>query len=358
MNRFTSQYLNILRVFSAFGVLLVHCRFTFFSADTLLSPYLNFGHMMVIIFFVLSGYVIAFSADTKNENMKQYLIDRFSRLYSVIIPALIFTFIIDSIGRFLYPEYYDLHLNANGNYYIRYLIVFLNLNQIWQWSSLVSTNGTFWSVAYEFWYYIFWGIIMFIPNKLVKTVLILLTALLIGPKIIVLMPCWLVGVAIYYIYKKENTNEKYMHVNIARILFYVSFILMLCLLFSIIEFPFKQYFPNGKPPLFFSSNFLNDYLFSAVVAANIYFSSRSNFNVLSDKIIKPVNFLSNGTFTLYLFHYPLVVFFSIFIPYDHTSLPQVIGVMLLIFFLLTISGDYLERSRFWLKAKIIKVFGY
>lgn len=358
MNRFTSQYLNILRVLSAFGVLLVHCSLPFFSADTLQSPYLNFGHTMVIIFFVLSGYVIAFSADTKNKSLKQYTIDRISRLYSVIIPALIFTFLIDALGMYLSPDSYKWHLNLHGNYYARFLIGFLNLNQIWWWSSIVSTNGTFWSVAYEFWYYIIWGIIIFIPNRTLKILLVVVTLLLIGPKIIILLPCWLAGVGAYYLSKKEQAGIYYLSQQASRLLFLLTTAVLILYLLHIIPEPFEQYFPSSKPPLFFSSNFINDYVLSILVAANIYFCSSSRYPVLPDGMMKPVNFFSSGTFTLYLFHYPLVIFCSICIPYDHNSLLQVLGMMLLIFFTLTISGDYLERSRFWLKEKMVAVWGY
>src|ERR1700748_246533 len=96
MNRSTSLYLDLLRVIAAFGVVFVHADQPWFSNDLFVRPEL--GHRLVMIFFVLSGYLIAFTVEKKDKGAKQYLIDRVSRLYSVVVPALILTFLFDSLG--------------------------------------------------------------------------------------------------------------------------------------------------------------------------------------------------------------------------------------------------------------------
>lgn len=50
------------------------------------------AHASVIVFFVLSGYVIAATVERKRElglTLREYYIDRFSRIYCVLIPAVI-----------------------------------------------------------------------------------------------------------------------------------------------------------------------------------------------------------------------------------------------------------------------------
>lgn len=351
MNPFLSFYLNFLRVYAAIGVLVFHCTFYFFSERTLSSPYLsiNLGHKMVIIFFVLSGYVIAFSAEKKSHNLQEYLSDRFIRLYSVIIPALIFTLLIDRTGMYFAPEAYAKHLNETGNYYVRYVIALLNLQQNWTLASKVSTNLPFWSIAYEFWYYVFLGFALFIKNRTVKIGAMAGLLLFTGPKIVLLLPVWLVGVGLYYVHKKLTFRPNQ---TVIWILFLLSFILLNLYVFNVLPTPFPQYFPNGKPPLFFSSDFINDYYLSMIVGANIFLSILIDITVLSNAFTRFIQYLANGTFTLYLFHYPLLVFCSVFIPYDKQNLLHVLLLLVAQFIALTCIGHALEKSRFAIKAAL------
>ena len=57
------------------------------------------SHAGVVLFFVLSGFVIAWSVNKSEElTWRIYSVDRFSRIYSVLPIAILFTAIIDSIG--------------------------------------------------------------------------------------------------------------------------------------------------------------------------------------------------------------------------------------------------------------------
>ena len=58
-----------------------------------------------MVFFVLSGYVIASTVERKRElgiTLNSYYLDRFSRIYSVLIPAIILTVLLDAIGAQLF----------------------------------------------------------------------------------------------------------------------------------------------------------------------------------------------------------------------------------------------------------------
>src|SRR5476651_1385848 len=112
MNKSTSLYLDFLRVIAAFGVLLVHANLPWFSSALFLRAEL--GHKLVMVFFVLSGYLIAFTVDKKNKGPEKYLVDRISRLYSVVIPALILTFVVDSLGERINFSFYLDKINT-GN---------------------------------------------------------------------------------------------------------------------------------------------------------------------------------------------------------------------------------------------------
>lgn len=99
--------MDLLRGLAAFGVMTFHVR-TFVLADynvlhnpsilTLLMYLITSrGYQFVIIFFVLSGFAIGSSVTrgiTSNTfSWRQYWIHRLTRLWIVLIPAMILTFI-------------------------------------------------------------------------------------------------------------------------------------------------------------------------------------------------------------------------------------------------------------------------
>ncbi|HTC84425.1 MAG TPA: acyltransferase family protein, partial [Rhizomicrobium sp.] len=97
MKKELSVYLDILRVLAAAAVFLSHLSWLEISGGFLwqLQPY---GHPAVIVFFVLSGYLIQYSVAARENRLADYAVARLGRLYSVVIPALILTYIFDRIG--------------------------------------------------------------------------------------------------------------------------------------------------------------------------------------------------------------------------------------------------------------------
>src|SRR5438105_11577903 len=65
------------------------------------------GYPAVMIFFVLSGYVISYVASEKENTLSDYATSRLARLYSVLIPAIILTFAADSLGSVIDPHLYE-----------------------------------------------------------------------------------------------------------------------------------------------------------------------------------------------------------------------------------------------------------
>jgi peptidoglycan/LPS O-acetylase OafA/YrhL len=89
MNRSFSVYLDVVRFTAAFLVYLYHSNQRFLSEAIL--PASHYGHSSVIVFFVLSGFVIAFVTDTKEFRLPAYAASRISRVYSVTVPAIVLT---------------------------------------------------------------------------------------------------------------------------------------------------------------------------------------------------------------------------------------------------------------------------
>jgi peptidoglycan/LPS O-acetylase OafA/YrhL len=113
-----SDHLGLIRGLAAITVLIYHIRYRFFfDYNDVTDPnwfsfsfytLSSFGHDAVIVFFVLSGYFISasvFRDQTAGRwSWKRYLVNRFTRLYLVLLPALLLTALWDSLGLDFYSD--------------------------------------------------------------------------------------------------------------------------------------------------------------------------------------------------------------------------------------------------------------
>ena len=334
MDKVRSLYLDFLRIAAAFYVFIYHFGYEqmgkelYFSND---SFKVFFGlqgltsHYFVIVFFVLSGFLITMSVSKPGITFRSFMVARLGRLYSVLIPALLFSFLVAFILiRFnLVPVELVKH---TSNPLLRFVLNLFFLAQSWSLYATPPFNEPFWSISYEFMYYLLIASTL-INNRSKKILFIIIVLLLAGYKIILLAPAWFIG---NFLYKIRDKNHLGLIVNI--ILFAVSSAL---LTFFVIN-PYKLPLARGVEDnmlfgnaLFHAWNFRSDYLFALLFSLNIFTLfgiSKNMLNVLNEKIIKVAEFtirpLSNCSFTLYMFHVPLLYFFASILPYDKTSYLQ------------------------------------
>ncbi|WNC93309.1 acyltransferase [Paraburkholderia sp. FT54] len=125
----------------------------------------NYGHTAVIVFFLLSGYFVGGSVLRQVESgtwsWQRYLTERLSRLWIVLIPALLLTMFWDRLGIALVggPFYlgtegtFDQQINVAshlGSATLACNFAFLQTLACGTYGS----NGPLWSLANEFWYYL------------------------------------------------------------------------------------------------------------------------------------------------------------------------------------------------------------
>ncbi len=93
-----SFFLDFIRITAALLVLYGHAVIIFYD-DVNNNPFAvsNMKHFAVVLFFVLSGYVIGYTTKLNNRGLIQFAVARLSRLYSMVFPALIFSFFIKCI---------------------------------------------------------------------------------------------------------------------------------------------------------------------------------------------------------------------------------------------------------------------
>lgn len=177
VNAKRDDILDLLRGMSALAVLVGHTR-NFFLLDyaqiTTPGPitqlfYLLTGlhHQAVIIFFVLSGYFVGGTVITsmraKRFSWSQYTQARMTRLWVVLIPALILTLLFDTLGRYWNPSAYEgayreifvqgpsIDVPASLDFLTFFgNVLFLQTIKV----PVFGSNGPLWSLAYEFWYYL------------------------------------------------------------------------------------------------------------------------------------------------------------------------------------------------------------
>src|SRR3954471_10064213 len=95
MKRDVSAFLDLTRILAALTVFLGHLSFPQFGGQ-MLSAFGEQRHSAVIVFFVLSGFVIAWAAE-RDGSAREYTLNRAARIYSVALPALALSWAIDHL---------------------------------------------------------------------------------------------------------------------------------------------------------------------------------------------------------------------------------------------------------------------
>ena len=107
MTRGLSIWLDALRVWATIVVVFSHVAYPRFTrGDYIFIRELNLGSDSVIVFFVISGMVIAYAAG-RDARLSIYAFNRLTRLLSVLVPALVLTFAFDQIGHRIGPDAYS-----------------------------------------------------------------------------------------------------------------------------------------------------------------------------------------------------------------------------------------------------------
>jgi len=312
MNKTTSVYLDLVRFLAAFTIFVAHANYDRFTGGMPYSQYyFNLGNDAVMVFFVLSGFVIAYVANGKENSIDTYFISRFARLYSVVLPALILTVTLDYFGSQIEFELY------NGDWYetsypvARFLANFFFVNELWFLSIRPFSNGPFWSIGYEFWYYVLFALAFFL-KKPIKYILITMVCVLIGPSILLLMPIWLMGVIVFKITSTRDIPESFgwllLMLSIFGYLFYRVNGGQEYILEHTINIVGTEFYEN----LHWSKFFTSSYIIGTFVSMNFvgFVAVSHRFEKFFSLLSKPIRYMASYTFALYLLHYPLLQFFS------------------------------------------------
>lgn len=193
MNPSMSIYLEAARVVATMIVLLGHGKI-FYRPLAELCDVTNPGRDAVIIFFVLSGFVISWCGHERDRTAAQFAVNRAARVYSVALPAVLLSLLASALtshatGQPLDYQWRKLWL---------YLPVYLSfVGSLWTLNEVPPSNFPYWSLNFEVWYYILFAVVCY-AQGVWRWALAGLVLLVMGPGIIALLPLWLAGSLLYF----------------------------------------------------------------------------------------------------------------------------------------------------------------
>jgi peptidoglycan/LPS O-acetylase OafA/YrhL len=221
MQKHKNLDLDAIRWISAFMVVVGHARgmlmpdpdsVSMGPAQKVFYLLTGFPNEAVIVFFLLSGYLVGGGAIAKvrrgSFDVASYALARFSRIYLVLVPALLLTLILDVIGigffnsSGIYSDSKTFHELTQGSFEDRLTVGnffgnLLNLQQVEM--PVFGSNSPLWSLAYEWWSYVFFGVACWVIQTrrrsamLVAAVLVALAVFVFAPKFGIYFGIWLAG---------------------------------------------------------------------------------------------------------------------------------------------------------------------
>ena len=311
-----SDYLDFVRGLAALMVICGHVRgIMFVNGNDLAHPgrltkalyfATSLGHQAVMIFFVLSGFLISGSVlkayQEERWSWRWYLTNRLTRLYVVLIPALVLGAFLDRMGISCFGTR-GIYGGRGGDFVVQVPVAsHLTLkafvgNALFLQKILVPTfgsNGPLWSLANEFWYYIVFALLLMTILGKGKTVRSagLIGAMLIGIGMGIQMSLyfliWLMGVAINFMPQIKRGMRALMTAALIAVL--------LALLAS------KYLNQTGS-----------DFALGLASTVLIYALLQTTAPSVGKLFARMAHRLANMSYTLYVVHLPLIVFISAWI---------------------------------------------
>ncbi len=316
--------LDVLRGLAALYVLIGHARWllwegfiegfklhpeTYSFFDTVLAYGFSafaYGHLAVMLFFVLSGFVIHYSSyqkflQTNTFSVKQYLFKRFKRIYPPFIIALLITWCLDTIGKHMGYTIYSGNtefsiINSSIHCDLSFATLLGNLCMLQTLITPVwGSNGPLWSLMYEWWFYLLYIPIFFLNKRHPVSTVYLTGGIFIlslcepihfykWSNVLKYFFAWYFGVLAADIYMGRIKDKKIL----ATLAAYIILIL------------YVGVFIAGREQM-------NDH-FAALVFVVIMYGGLHFYTRL--QIFKPIKHLSDFSYTLYVIHFPIIVLLS------------------------------------------------
>lgn len=297
-----SLALDLVRALAALVVLIGHAV----QLGHYKGPYpfsTQFQHNAVIVFFVLSGLVIAASIDRARKSpagltLTGYAVARAARLLPVALPALAISLAVMVIDALIAPVAIFAE-DARGVPASEWLFALLFLSESYQTG--FAPNPPYWSLCYEVWFYALFAAATFLSGWKRLLWLIVLAAIA-GPNVLLLLPVWLIGVALARLPIVRN-------VPLPLAAAFVALALASLFASTLISRPIYLAIYTFVPwRMGFSIYAISDFLLGIALALGF-----AGLRTLTldrgawlERMAGPIRYAANMSFSLYLLHWPLL----------------------------------------------------
>lgn len=370
-----SGRLDAFRCLAAYAVVYGHTRALFLESVTpsqSLPPVTkalyflsNYGHQAVMVFFVLSGYLVG---GTVTRSIREgrwswggYLLQRGTRLHVVLIPALFLTLCWDYGERLQ-----SAGLTPNGDTAIANIrsetirehtsaAIFVGNVAFLQTVAVpaLGSNTPLWSLANEFWYYVlfplFWlafarsGLAWWTRLDYGFAAVVLLT--LLGEKIASYFTIWLLGAVVSLVPERAWLR----HDGRRRVASAVSAMVVLTLLVLL---------GTGRVP----GELFRDLSLAVTFAILLYCMKHNRRPSSSIRLRRVAAFFAEFSYTLYLVHLPALIFLRACLTYEvawpptpesWAKLAVIVSLVVTYAFAVSLATErQTDRSRRWLERLV------
>lgn len=341
MNKPFSLYLDLVRFIAAVLVVAAHYLQHGIVGGNLAILMPDFGREAVIVFFVLSGFVIAYTTEQKKQSFTQYLVARLARIYSVALPILLLTFICVAVAtRFSGVPLDKGYVIDKAYVYLPFHLMFLG--ELWTMSETPPWLAQYWSLGYEVWYYVLFAAAYYTKGRSRITITVIVF-LMLGPKLWLLLPVWMTGVWIYHWQKTHVIT-----LTVARMGWCLSMVALAAYKFSDLDVALRAFgneiWPFHALRLGSADRFLADYVVCIAIGASFLFARFADFKLLAF-FSTPIRRLSAYTFTLYLVHGLVMGAWSALYHHDSTSVVDITLITTLIALATVVVGYVTEGKK-------------
>ncbi|MEH6436931.1 acyltransferase family protein [Massilia sp. DD77] len=353
LDRSFSIYLDLVRFLAALAVVAMH----FSQLGIVRGPWADqlqlLGREAVVAFFVLSGFVIAYTADQRRPSARDYAVARCARLYSVAVPVLLLGF---ATATALFGVSGTGHTTAyqllKPYLYIPFHLLFMG--ELWTLSEVPPLLNPWWSLNYEAWYYLLFGVLFYLRGA-ARLALGALVLAVMGIKLWLLLPVWLSGVLLYHWQARRAMPRR-----IARLGWVLSVALLAAYELAGAEDLLRNLgratWLGQAVPLANADRFLADYAVGLIVCLNFACARHAGFEVMM-RMARPIRRLSSYTFTLYLSHALVLAAWPALYPHDAGSLADWIAAGAAVTLATIVLGMLTEQRKDRFRAPFERLFG-
>lgn len=315
-----SVWFDFIRGCAALAVFIGHARLFFLTSivtgiglvakpSTVDTSSTSFSHEAVLVFFVLSGYFVGGSVirglRSDNWSLTHYAIQRLTRLYTVLVPALALTTVLDLCGisifgtdgiygapfgqGIVYPDLISHRLTIET--------LISNLFFLQEISApTYGTDSPLWTLSYEFWFYASFPFLCMglwrqteLPKRIACFATLAIIGLFVGWHISLYFLFWLAGCSLEIIPKCMSEKLGARLAGIVGIIF-------ICVCVLLVKF---------SPQLLIADT-IEVFVFSIVCYCLLHRTSLQGPSLFAKFSTK----LSEMSYTLYLCHAPILVFLT------------------------------------------------